>query len=108
VMQLAYCGLDCGACPALNAAERLTMGERQAVAEQWNASFGAAFTAADIDCTVVEGPHPSYCGQCSIRACASQRALPSCAECADYGCDKLAAFFAQAPEAKANLEARRA
>jgi hypothetical protein len=35
------------------------------------------------------------------------KAVATCAECADYGCDKLAGFLASAPEARANLEARR-
>ena len=109
-MDLAYCGLDCAACPAYHAAERLTMDQRQAVADRWSADFGGQFTAAEIDCvgcTVAEGPHPSYCAMCEIRACAMPRSIATCAECPDYGCDKLAGFLAQAPEAKANLEARR-
>jgi hypothetical protein len=36
------------------------------------------------------------------------RAVASCAECFDYGCDKLAGFLTTVPEAMANLEARRA
>jgi hypothetical protein len=35
------------------------------------------------------------------------RIVATCAECADFGCVKLAAFLAGVPEAKANLEARR-
>ena len=36
-----------------------------------------------------------------------KRGVDTCAECPDYACDRLAEFFACAPEVKANLEARR-
>jgi hypothetical protein len=110
VMELAYCGLDCAACPAFHAVERLTVQQRQDVAEQWNKEYGGNHTVADIDClgcTVTEGHHAPYCAQCEIRSCAAGRAVASCAECADYGCARLSGFVAGAPEAKANLEARR-
>jgi hypothetical protein len=110
-MDLAYCGLDCAACPAYHAAERLTVEARQAVAEQWNKEYGGSHTVEDIDCpgcTVAEGHHAPYCSQCEIRLCAAGKTIPTCAECADYACDKLSGFLAGVPEAKANLEARRA
>jgi hypothetical protein len=109
-MELALCGLDCAACPAYHAAERLTVEERQAVADKWTADFGGQFTAVDIDCvgcTVMEGPHPSYCAMCEIRACAAPRSIGTCAVCAEYGCAKLTDFLEHAPEAKSNLEALR-
>jgi hypothetical protein len=112
VMEIAYCGLDCAACPAYHAAERLTMDERQAVAEKWTVEFGGSFKAEEIDCVgcTAEGTHIPHCeSQCEIRQCAIAKGVsPSCAECADYGCAKLAAFLANVPDAKANLEARRA
>jgi hypothetical protein len=109
--ELAYCGLDCAACPAFHAVERLTVEERQAVADKWNVEFGGGHTVADIDCpgcTVADGHHAPYCSDCGIRKCALVRAVATCAECPDYGCDQLAGFLANVPEAKANLEARRA
>jgi hypothetical protein len=109
-MELAYCGLDCAACPAFHAAERITLVERQAVADKWNVDFGGSHTAADIDCVgcTHHGRHAPYCESgCEIRNCAVQKSVATCAECADFGCVKLAAFLAGVPEAKANLEARR-
>ncbi len=109
-MEIAYCGLDCAACPAFHAAERLTVDERQGVANQWNGEFGGNHTVEDIDCTgcaATDGHHPPYCAVCEIRLCAAAKAVPTCAECADYGCEKLAGFLANVPPAKANLEARR-
>jgi hypothetical protein len=110
VIDIAYCGLDCGACPAFHAAERLTLAERTAVAEKWTVEFGGINTADDIDCAgcTHEGRHAPYCESgCEIRTCAMAKAVATCAECADYGCDKLAAFLANVPDARANLEARR-
>jgi len=111
VIDIAYCGLDCGACPAFHATERLTVEERQAVADKWNVDFGGNHTVADIDCVgcAHEGKHAPYCDtMCDVRGCAVARAVETCAECTEYGCDKLSAFVAHVPEAKANLEARRA
>ncbi len=71
-MELAYCGLDCAACPAFHAAERLTSDERQAVADKWNVDFGGSHTAGDIDCVgcTHEGRHTPYCEDgCEIRKC---------------------------------------
>jgi hypothetical protein len=111
VIDIAYCGLDCGACPAFHAGERLTMDERRAVAEQWNVEFGGNHTAADIDCVGcthagVHAPHCEY--GCDIRKSASARGVATCAECPEYMCETLSGFLANVPDAKANLEARRA
>jgi hypothetical protein len=109
-IDIAYCGLDCGTCPAFHASERLTMAERQDVADMWTAKYGGTFTAVEIDCVgcTHEGVHIPHCeDQCEIRKCAMAMAVPTCAECADYGCTKVAGLLADVPEAKANLEARR-
>lgn len=109
LMYTAYCGLDCAACPAFHAAERLTLEERQAVADRWIAEFGGNHTVEDIDCVgcTRDGHHSSYCSVCEIRLCGVEKAVATCAECAEYGCARLAGFLAGSPEAKANLEARR-
>ena len=108
-IEIAYCGLDCGACPAFHAVERLTVVERQAVADKWNGEFGGSHTVDDIDCVgcTHEGKHAPYCMECEIRKCGAGKAVETCAECAEYGCEKLASFLANVPDAKANLEARR-
>ena len=109
VMEIAYCGLDCGACPAFHAVERLTVEERQAVAEKWNVEYGGDHKVEDIDCAgcAAMGHHAPYCAVCEIRLCGAEKAVLTCAECGDYGCEKLTGFLANVPEAKANLEARR-
>jgi hypothetical protein len=109
-MELAYCGLDCAACPAFHAAERLTMDERRAVADKWNVEFGGSHTAADIDCLgcTHEGRHAPHCETgCEIRRCGAGKDVATCAECTDYVCLQLSAFLTNVPEARANLEALR-
>jgi hypothetical protein len=109
VMDIAYCGLDCGACPAFHAVERLTVEERQAVADRWNVEYGGKHKVEDIDCVgcTHEGHLAPYCAVCEIRLCGLEKAVATCAECADYGCAKLTGFLASVPDARANLEARR-
>jgi hypothetical protein len=109
VMDIAYCGLDCGACPAFHAVERLTVEERQAVADRWNVEYGGKHKVEDIDCVgcTHEGHLAPYCAVCEIRLCGLEKAVATCAECADYGCAKLTGFLANVPDARANLEARR-
>jgi hypothetical protein len=106
----AYCGLDCAACPAFHASEKLSMEEREKVADQWSKEFNHSFKAADIDCVgcqVKKGAHVGYCSMCQIRSCAEGRGLASCAACPDFGCQKLEEFLKAAPQARENLAALR-
>jgi hypothetical protein len=108
---IACCGLDCAACPAFHAAERLTISERQEVADRWTIQFGGTFKAAEIDCVgcnLAGGPQMAYCSACEIRLCGQSRGYAACAQCPDYACEKLLAFFAETPDARTNLEAIRA
>jgi hypothetical protein len=107
----AFCGLDCAACPAFNASKRLSMEERQKVADQWKKEFNTDLKATDIDCVgcpVKEGVHVGYCSMCQIRSCAEGRGLTTCAKCPDFGCEKLEGFLKSAPQARENLAALRA
>jgi hypothetical protein len=44
------------------------------------------------------------CKDCTIRNCARQKGVETCAHCTDYVCGKLEAFFATDPAAKACLD----
>ena len=109
---IAACGIDCSVCPALKATLADDDALRAKTATEWSEMFKSDIKPADINCrgcTSAEGPHFSYCaGMCEIRKCARGRSLKTCAECADYACDRLTAFFKTVPDARANLEARRA
>ncbi len=108
---IASCGLDCAACPAFHASHRLSTEERQKVADQWSKEYNFQFKAADIDCvgcTVKDGVHIGNCAVCGFRTCAFGKGYTTCAECADFPCQKLADFFKSAPQARPTLEKLRA
>jgi hypothetical protein len=108
---LAYCGIDCDACPALIATRTNDAALRAKTAAGWSKSFGHDFKPDDINCSgcsSTDGPHLGYCSICGIRKCAVSRKLETCAACADYGCATLAGFHEKAPEAKARLDTIRA
>lgn len=107
---IAYCGLDCAACPAFHGAERLSVADREAVARKWTTEFNSPFTANDIDCvgcSVTQGAHVAYCAMCKIRACAQGRALSNCAACPEFACDQLEGFLTNVPQARETLVALR-
>jgi len=108
---LAYCGIDCDACPALIATRTGDAALRAKTAAEWSKSCGHDFKPENINCTgctTETGPHIGYCSMCEIRKCAISREIDNCAFCADYGCSTLAGFHKNAHEAKARLEAIRA
>jgi hypothetical protein len=108
---IAFCGLDCAACPALFASKRLSMDERQKVADKWSKEFGGTLKAADIDCvgcTAREGVHVGHCAVCEMRVCGIAKGASTCADCPDYSCTKLEGFFKMVPAARENLNALRA
>jgi len=108
---LAYCGIDCDACPALTATRTGDAALRAKTAAEWSKSYGHDFKPEDINCTgctTEAGPHIGYCSMCEIRKCAISRELENCSACSDSGCTTLAGFHKNAPEARARLEAIRA
>jgi hypothetical protein len=107
---IAYCGLVCTECPAYVATQSGEAEALQRVAEMWSQQFNETITADDCLCDgcLATTRLGSYCRVCEIRACGVQRAVMNCAYCDDYGCEKLAKFWAAAPEAKSTLEGVRA
>jgi hypothetical protein len=56
-------------------------------------------TAADINCVgckVEDEPKFKFCAACSVKTCASDRGVETCAHCDDYGCDTLEGWLAMA------------
>jgi len=108
--KLSYCGLSCDECQAGKATRT---GDRDAllkVSRAWTRSFGSKYTVDDVTCDGCRSPggrRSRYCRECKVRPCAEGRGLGTCAECAEYPCDTLAAFLRMAPEAKRNLESAR-
>lgn len=108
---IAYCGIDCGACPALIATQKNDDELRKKTAAEWSKMFGHDFKPEEINCTgcLSDGAHVYYCdNMCEIRKCARPRKVENCGYCAEYACEKLTGFLKSVPEAKKRLEEVRA
>lgn len=108
---IAPCGLDCGQCEAYVLTQADDPAGLDALAAKWRVEFNAPdMTAKDLvcdGCLATNGRLGSYCAICEIRKCAQERAVATCAQCADFGCEKLTGFWQNAPQAKENLGALR-
>ena len=109
---IAFCGLDCGTCPAYRAHVTDDWALREATAKEWSTAYGFDAKPEMIDCvgcTVVEGVHIGHCFECAIRKCGLGRGVANCALCEAFeGCAIIGDFLAKVPHAKANLEKVRA
>lgn len=108
---IAACGLDCAVCPAYIAWKTDDQALRVKTAAEWTVQHGFDAKPEMINCvgcmTAAEGPRVGHCGECEYRKCVREKALTSCAVCADYPCDSLKGFHVQVPHAKTNLESLR-
>ena len=108
---IATCGLNCASCEAYQATHRGDAKALEALAATWSEQYAATLTAEDCTCMGCHsetGPWMSHCAACEIRACGTEKGLNTCAECADYACDKLTKFFDFVPDAKTTLDGLRA
>lgn len=108
---MAYCGMDCGECPAYISTQTSNEAMKTQVAEFMNQKLGSTYTAKDINCDgcIVNQKLVPHCMACEVRLSAQQRRVANCAVCKDYGCAKLTKLHAMIPPtAKQNLEAIRA
>jgi hypothetical protein len=108
---MGYCGLVCSECPAYTATQANDVAAMEKTAAKFREQFGIEVSIDALwcdGCATEDGRHCGHCRECAIRACARERSVATCAECADYGCERLAPFHAGAPHAKANLDALRA
>jgi hypothetical protein len=112
---VAYCGLVCQTCPiylatrAENEEEQKRM--RSEIAQLCQEQYGMAYKPEDItDCDAcpTEGGRLFFaCADCVIRKCARENGLENCAYCNEYACERLEAFFATEPTARARLDEMR-
>ena len=104
---IAYCGLDCSACPAYIVSVKEDMSLRERTARQWSEIYGADIEPDDIFCTgcaSAAGRKFGHCLECGIRLCAKEKGVENCAFCDEYACEKLASFLEYVPEAKETLD----
>lgn len=103
---IAYCGLDCAACPARIATLNDDDALRAETAAKWNAAFGFPADPALVECVGCsgDGAKIGHCAECDMRLCAMAKGLATCAGCAEFeACERIRRFLADVPEARANL-----
>jgi hypothetical protein len=105
---IAFCGLDCGECPAYVATRQDDATKRQEVAKKWS-SEEHPLKAEDINCDgclTVDGRLIKFCLDCDVRSCGLEKNLENCALCDDYACVKLTKLWEmfESPNAKATLD----
>ena len=104
---IAFCGIECTACPAYIAYKTDDDELRKKTAEEWSKAFGIEIlpeTVNCIGCLAPTGVQINYCQQCEIRKCGLEKKVKNCAYCGDYICAKLEKWFKNVPDAKARLE----
>lgn len=111
----AYCGLDCHICPIYLATREENKEKqekkRKIIVRLIKKHYGLKLNLEDITdcdgCTADTGRLFSQCKDCTIRKCAREKRIESCAYCMDYICKALEEFFAKEPDAKKRLEEMR-
>jgi hypothetical protein len=104
---IAYCGLDCSACPAYEATQSNDMEELARVAEEWSNQFKMEIPKESIVCDGCKsdtGRLSGYCSICQVRSCAGEREVITCAHCPDYVCANLESCPAFVAEGKTVLD----
>ncbi|MEN8208680.1 MAG: DUF3795 domain-containing protein [Candidatus Fermentibacteria bacterium] len=104
---MAYCGLNCAECPAYLATLSGSEHSREKIAKEWSGIYNTEFSPDEISCMGCkskEGIQFSHCFECSIRLCAVERSIATCADCVEFPCIDLKEMFELVPIAGQNLE----
>ena len=102
---IAYCGIDCSECPAYLATQKNDKKALKKVAKEWS-DESMPFKLEDIYCDGCNqnGRIFSWCNECPIRSCCSEKGFENCAYCDDYFCDNLKMTYDRTPSAKETLD----
>jgi hypothetical protein len=104
---IAFCGLNCSDCPVYRATLSGHEPSRNKIADEWSKVYNTVITPGEINCLGCRsktGKHFSHCFECSIRLCALERRVQTCADCSEYACVDLVEFFKLVPVSERNLE----
>ncbi|MDA3852420.1 MAG: DUF3795 domain-containing protein [Spirochaetaceae bacterium] len=107
---IAKCGIDCAQCDAYKATIEDSDELRVKTAQQWSKMFGHQIDPITINCMGCQSQETlfSHCQVCGIRSCANEKGLTTCADCPDYGCEKVQQIWNHDGKIKENLERLRA
>lgn len=107
---ISKCGILCSGCTAYKATVEDSRALREQTAREWSQMFGADIAPESINCLGCQNADTlfAHCQVCGIRNCAESRGLKTCADCSDYGCDKVQAVWKYDSKIKENLERLRA
>lgn len=88
---IAFCGIDCAACPAYVGTQ--TGDERllAKTAEEWSTGE-YPLKPEDVicdSCTVAGKRLPSFTSLCKMKDCCREKGIPNCAYCDEYACEDL-------------------
>lgn len=104
---IAFCGLECGSCPAYIATQSGDTVALAGVAARWSSETDMQIAADSILCDGCKSGSTrinTFCAFCGIRECAVRRGFDTCARCEAYPCEKLLDFQPFRSEGKANLD----
>jgi hypothetical protein len=102
---IAKCGLICTECEAYIATQAEDIEALTRMANQANEQFGMTMTWEDSRCFGCQSDEKKigYCDTCTVRLCALEKEVETCAHCPEYGCATITAFIEAAPKAAETL-----
>ncbi|PKN71822.1 MAG: hypothetical protein CVU50_09925 [Candidatus Cloacimonetes bacterium HGW-Cloacimonetes-3] len=106
---IAPCGIDCRVCDAYIATQNNDIELKQKLADDFKLKFGVDKPLSELDCDGcgAQGKHIGFCAVCGIRVCAFAKGYATCAECAEFPCEKGSFIWTNNSKSKALLEGLR-
>jgi Protein of unknown function (DUF3795) len=87
---LTRCGYRCDLCLAYRPNVEANPANQQILSDGWHKYFGFRIPAEMILCDGCMAEDPQLIDRtCPVRPCVMERALSNCAECPEYGCERL-------------------
>jgi hypothetical protein len=109
---IAKCGLVCSDCGAYIATAANSDELRKKTAKEWSELYGGNVEWKTVNCLGCMETRKemlfSHCLVCGIRTCALAKGFATCADCPDFGCDKVNEIWKHVPDARANLQSLKA
>jgi hypothetical protein len=102
---LTRCGYRCDLCLAYRPNVEAHPENERLLSDGWSRYFGLQIPPEQITCDGCMAEDPRLVDPaCPVRPCVIGRALRNCAECPDYGCERLAQRLVVYEEIAAQLE----